>query len=164
MTTVMHVEPLDHASLAIATRIHAIHMAAYAQEAALIEAVSFPPLNGTVDAVRSSTERYFGVHVGQALAGVAGIAPDLEGGFWIASFVVAPEWQRRGAGRALLQRVLERHAGHALHVETAARNLPALALYRQAGFVDVRRRVVGVDALELVSLIRPPILARSPTP
>ena len=164
MTPVMHVESLDHASLAVATRIHAIQRAAYAQEAALIEAVSFPPLNGTVDAVRSSTDRYLGVRVGDELVGVAGIAPDPEGGFCIASFVVAPAWQRRGIGRALLQHVLEHHAGHALHLETAARNLPALALYRRAGFVEARRRVVGVEALELVRLQRLPVLAPSSTP
>jgi ribosomal protein S18 acetylase RimI-like enzyme len=56
---------------------------------------------------------------------------------WCAEFGVVPAWRRRGLGRALLDRLLAeaREAGlHDVHLEVAAANTPAQALYQQAGF------------------------------
>lgn len=61
----------------------------------------------------------------------------------ILSLGVAPELQRRGIGRALvdgLLRAAKRAECKRLFLEVAADNVAALALYRRLGFADVRRR------------------------
>ena len=155
------VEPLDHSAASMAERIHAVQMAAYSQEAVLIGAVQFPPLSRTLEEVRSSSEQFFGAFVGSELVGAAGIEYEGEASMGISSFVVAPDWQRQGVGRILLRRILELYGAHGLQVQTAARNVPALALYHQSGFLEVRRWLVGAEALELVRLRRPPAKAQN---
>jgi len=59
------------------------------------------------------------------------------------NLAVAPDWRRRGVARALLRDSLERLAGAGatrLLLELRAGNLPALALYRSAGFQEDGRR------------------------
>lgn len=56
---------------------------------------------------------------------------------------IAPDRQRQGRGRALLEFVVARArlAGMTrLLLEVRPSNLPALAFYRQAGFVEIGRR------------------------
>jgi ribosomal protein S18 acetylase RimI-like enzyme len=131
-------------------------MSAYAQEAQLLEATEFPPLERTVDEVRTSAEEFLAAFVGDEMVGAASVCPDPEGmGMNIASFVVAPKFQRRGIGKRLLATILAEHGRGELTVQTAARNLPALSLYAQAGFVELRRWPVGREPLELVKLRRP---------
>jgi ribosomal-protein-alanine N-acetyltransferase len=61
----------------------------------------------------------------------------------ILSIGVATEWQRRGVGRSMIQG-LARAARHAeakrIHLEVAADNAAATALYDGIGFVEVGRR------------------------
>ena len=45
--------------------------------------------------------------------------------------------------------------GGELTVQTGAKNLPALALYREFGFVEYRRWLVGSEPRELVKLSKP---------
>ncbi len=69
----------------------------------------------------------------------------------ILTLAVAPAARRRGAGRALLDRVAA--SPEPLFLEVAAGNAPALALYAAAGFGEVGRRRgyygPGRDALVL---------------
>jgi GNAT superfamily N-acetyltransferase len=157
----VRIELLDHSLVSVAERIHAVQIAAYSQEAVLIGAVDFPPISRTPEDVRSSSEQFFGAYIGSELVGTAGIESGGEARIGIASFVVAPEWHRRGVGRALLHHIMEFHGHHELQVQTAARNLPALALYRQGGFVEALRSFVGAEPLELVALRRPAAKAQS---
>ncbi len=56
---------------------------------------------------------------------------------WISGFAIVPEWRRRGLGRSLLQRLIERARARAvtsLTLEVLVDNAPAIALYRSAGF------------------------------
>lgn len=56
---------------------------------------------------------------------------------------VAPELQRRGLGRKLIEgfaRAAKRAEAKSLHLEVAADNAPALGLYKAAGFTEVGRR------------------------
>lgn len=149
------VEALDHTDLSIAEQIHRVQMAAYDQEAKLLEAVYFPPLSRTVSDIRSSREAFLGARAGEALIGAASVWPDDEGlGLNIASLVVLPNWQRRGAGRALMFELLKRFGGADLTVQTGAKNLPVLALYAECGFVELRRWLAGREPIELVKLLR----------
>jgi ribosomal protein S18 acetylase RimI-like enzyme len=132
-------------------------MLAYAQEAALLGAVRFPPLECTVDDVMAGTETFHAAFAGDELVGAIGISQEAEGGSTsIDSLVVSPEFQRRGAGRALVDAVVARHGHAPMFVQTGAKNAPALALYAQFGFVEVERWLAGEEPLELVRLRRLP--------
>ena len=152
----IRVQPLDHSLVSVAERIHAVQIAGYTQEAMLIGAQHFPPLARTLEDVRWSSEQFFGAYVGNELAGTASIESGGEGRIGLSTLVVAPEWHRRGVGGTLLHHIMELHGDHEIQVQTAARNFPALALYRRSGFVEVLRWFVGAEPLELVALRRPP--------
>jgi len=150
------IERADHRDVATARPLHAVQMHAYAQEAALLGAVYFPPLERTVDDLRASDEAFLAAFSGDTLVGAISLLPDDEGmGVTVASLVVSPPCQRRGIGRGLLRAVLDTHGHARLTVQTGVRNVPALALYREAGFVELRRWFVGREPLELVRLLRP---------
>ncbi len=155
MNEQMQIELLDHASLSVAARIHTVQMAAYAQEARLIGATHFPPLLRTVEDVRTSNERFFGAFLDEELAGVASVEVVHDWHTCIASLVVLPRRQRRAIGVGLLRHLIGLFGCHRLSVRTAARNVPALALYRRCGFTEMRRWRVGDEPLELVMLQRP---------
>lgn len=87
----------------IACAVHAIQMAAYAQEAALLGVSRFPPLEQTLQDLQQSPARFLGAWIAGALIGALGVerTPDTPG-VLIASLVVSPEWQRQGVGQTLL--------------------------------------------------------------
>lgn len=156
MRSEYRIEPVDHSVLAIARQLHAVQMSAYAQEAQLLGATYFPPLERTVDDVRTSREEFVAAFLEDEIVGAVSVWPDPEGlGVNIASLVVAPQYHRRGIGRQLLAAVLARLGDGVVTVQTGARNEPALALYAQAGFVELRRWMVGREPLEVVKLYRP---------
>lgn len=147
---------VDHTQQAVARRLHAVQMSAYAQEARLLGAVWFPPLERSVEDIAGGHERFTAAFVGDELAGAIGIEPDPEAlGLTIASLVVAPPFQRRGIARALMAQLLAEHGHGVLTVQTGARNAPALALYTACGFGELRRWFAGREPLELVKLLRP---------
>lgn len=146
---------VDHRDPDVAARIHAVQMAAYAQEARLIGARQFPPLEITVHDIQVSDEQYFAAFDDDSLVGVVSIEPDEDSaGKIIASLVVDPARQREGIASRLMQIVVEEFGSGRMTVQTAVKNLPALAFYAKFGFVECRRWVVGEEALELVQLQR----------
>ena len=151
----MRIERVDHRVAAVARQIHAVQMAAYAQEAKLLGAIDFPPLKVTVEDLQTSGESFFAAFVGDEIVGAVSVEPDGEGrGITIASLVVAPAYHRRGIARALLGRVIASYGDDRLAVQTGAKNRPAAALYAQLGFVETHRSFVGAEPLELVKMVR----------
>ncbi|MCW3050549.1 MAG: hypothetical protein JWO74_4833 [Solirubrobacterales bacterium] len=86
------------------------------------------------------------------LVGAVGVE-DAGEALLIARLMVHPDAMRRGVGTALVQRVLARADGRAVHAGTAAANAPALALYERLGFRWVGERSVG-PGLAYVDLVR----------
>ena len=161
--SVLRVVQVNHRSSDTAQRIHRVQMLAYAQEAQLLGAIDFPPLRRTIEDIRTCQEDFIVAMVDDELVGAISVEPDSEGmGTNIASLVVVPAFQRRGVARALLAEVLRRYGAGTLTVQTGARNEPALSLYAQSGFVEVRRWFVGPEQLELVKLHRAPSAAPGP--
>ena len=149
------IEPLDHRQRAVAEQIHAVLRLAYAQEAALLQVPHFTPLDTTVDDVQRSVEFHLGAWSGEDLLGVVSVGPDDEPDqLCIGMLVVHPSAQRQGIARALMQDALRRGAGMVYAVATGAANKPALALYRELGFVTYRRGSMGLEQLALVKLRR----------
>ncbi len=149
------VAKVDHRQQANARQIHALQMAAYAQEAALLGAVDFPPLNRTIEEVQASTERFLGAFDHEVLVGAISVGAGEEPGSWnIDSLVVSPARQREGIARHLMVATLEQHGAGLMTVQTGAKNAPALALYLRFGFVEFQRWFVGREPLELVRLRR----------
>jgi ribosomal protein S18 acetylase RimI-like enzyme len=144
---------LDHHDLSVAERIHAIQMAAYVQEAALLGTVSFPPLQRQVVDVQRAEGHFLGAFLDGQLGGTLSVElGSVKHEITISSLTVDPAFQRRGLGRALVAAVIREFAFRSLTVSTGARNLPALGLYAQFGFVEFGRRRVGEEQLEVVEL------------
>ncbi len=141
------VERLQQQDPSVAKEIHAVQMAAYAQEAELIGAKDFPPLNTTLDDILQSDEHFFGITDEGALLAVISLCE-----MNICSLVVLPSHQRKGLASCLLRFAIEQ--GAELTVMTAVKNTPALALYALFGFADYQRCFKGQEALELVFLRR----------
>lgn len=123
---------------------------AYRQEAELIGARHFPPLDRTLAELAAAPDRLHGCWLDSRLRGVIELdeSPCIVD---IAALCVAPACQRQGIGAALLRYALERADGRMLAVSTAAANHPALSLYEQAGFHRVRS-LVTAEGIALVQL------------
>ncbi|MBY0445594.1 MAG: GNAT family N-acetyltransferase [Burkholderiales bacterium] len=141
------VERLQQQHPSVAQRIYSVQIAAYAQEAELISAKHFPPLNTTVDDILQSNEHFFGITVKGVLLAVISLCE-----MNICSLVVAPGHQRKGLATCLLRFAIEQSVE--LTVMTAVKNTPALALYDAFGFAEYQRCFKGSEALELVFLRR----------
>ena len=68
--------------------------------------------------------------------------------------VVAPAWQRRGIGSALMIGLMRAHPQARLQVSTARANAPALALYQRLGFQTGSQWALS-QGLVLLDLTRP---------
>jgi GNAT superfamily N-acetyltransferase len=145
---------IDHRERETALAVHALQMAAYAQEAALLGVTRFPPLEETPEDVQGADAVFLGAWLNGALVGAVGVeAPDgEEGERLIGSLVVSPIQQRRGLGAMLVEGVLTRFGGFGVRVSTGAKNVPALALFARYGFVPFQRLTLGEE--EPVEVIR----------
>jgi GNAT superfamily N-acetyltransferase len=149
------IEHLDHRDPSVAELIHGVLLLAYAQEAALLQVVHFAPLDQTAEDVRASKACFFGAFKEGTLVGAVSFVPDDEPDqFLVTSLVVHPDHQREGTARVLMARVLALAGNFPTAVATAAQNAPALALYRDLGFVAYRFGTIGVESLPLVKLRR----------
>jgi ribosomal protein S18 acetylase RimI-like enzyme len=154
---VIRIEPLQHRDGATARRLQAVLALAHAQEAALLGVRHVAPLERTAEDLQRSDDLYLGALRGDVLLGALSVGPDDEPGqLCITSLVVHPAQQRQGIARALLAEVLRLGAGQVFAVATGAANAPALALYRQFGFVAYRQGCIGPASLPLVKLRRAP--------
>ncbi|HEX2202473.1 MAG TPA: GNAT family N-acetyltransferase [Longimicrobium sp.] len=149
----VRVAPLDHRDPQSAERIHGLQQAAYAVERDLLGVVDFYPLTVTAEEIRREDEVFLGAWEGDRLVGAVSFAPTPEG-LHVGRLVVDPARFRRGIAARLLDAV-ERSAapGERLTVSTAARNEPAVRLYRKHGFEIVERAVLP-GGLALVRLAK----------
>ncbi len=149
------VEPINHRDRTVAERIHAIQIAAYSQEAKLLGAVSFPPLQRSIADIEGTNERFFGAYLDGTLVGVVALEGDpSSAAMVISSLVVLPAFQRLGVGRSLLSTVVNEFPSQVLTVSTGLQNAPALALYAEFGFVELRRHLVGAEEMPVVEFCR----------
>ncbi|WP_405239733.1 GNAT family N-acetyltransferase [Lentisalinibacter orientalis] len=143
-------ELLDHRSEEVASQIHALFRRSYTVEARLIGAEDFPPLRRSAQQIRSSSGAFLGAREGSDLVAAVEYAvdgPHLD----IRNLAVDPRCFRQGRGTRLLQALLERTDWRTATVETAAGNLPAVALYEKIGF-SVSGRWTTAEGIEKIGL------------
>jgi ribosomal protein S18 acetylase RimI-like enzyme len=149
----IHVYRLDCARPEIAAAIVRIQKDAYAVEAAIIGQPDLPPLRETVRDIQESSEDFYGCYHQNELTGVISLACETSE-VLVCRLVVAPKSFRRGIGSALLSHAESQSRCKGLYlikVNTAARNRPALALYRKHGFQTVSAYTTP-DGVPLVAL------------
>jgi ribosomal protein S18 acetylase RimI-like enzyme len=147
------VREIDNTNLAHARAIYSIRQLAYTQEAELIGVQDFPPLAVTPEDLMSSQNQFLGAFQESVLQGVLSLEESpTPSRTMISSLVVLPSAQRRGVGRVLVREALASNGTRPLWVQTALRNEPALALYRNEGFT-MHGSVVLAPGLELVQLV-----------
>ncbi len=159
------IAPIDHTNPAIAQALHALHQAAYTQEAQLIGAdpARFAPLQRTVYDLQSANISCWAAFDGIDLVGAVASCPDesdeASGGsaMCVASITVHPDQQRRGIGRQLLRTTLAADPNTPWVVQIAALNSPALALCAEQGFAVKRRWLEG--GISLLAMRRARALA-----
>ena len=147
------IEPIDPRELSVAKAIHAVLLLAHAQEARLLQVRDFVPMAQAPEDLQQGNAFFLGALRGDDMLACLGLMPDDEPGqIAIGVLVVHPAEQRRGLARSLVNDALRRCAGQVVCVTTAALNLPALALYRELGFVPYRRGTLGDELIDVVKL------------
>ena len=141
---------LDHADGCVAREIYGIFQRAYTVEAALIGVRDFPPLQRSVDEIRSSDNVFHGLEIGTYFVAVIETVVDSDG-LEIVSMAVDPKHFRQGCGTALLEHILASEDVSSVTVETAEANSPAIGFYCKHGFSQVTTWL-SPDGVRLVKL------------
>ena len=115
------------------------------------------PESAFLSELRGRHNHYVAARAGDKLVGYAGIArlgllPPYE--YEIHTIGVDPAFQGRGIGRRLLDAMLDFAGGGAVFLEVRTDNAPAIALYRNSGFVEIGLRnryyrASGADAFTM---------------
>ncbi|MFC4161628.1 GNAT family N-acetyltransferase [Chitinimonas lacunae] len=145
---------LDLDNALIAAELLTLQRQAYRQEAELIGYHDLPPLHESLPELMDCGETVLGWKAEGELLGVLGYSVDSEG-VLICRLAVAPQAQRQGIARRLLDAVIAAAGQQPIRVATAAANLPAIYLYCHHGF-EPDREWQTPDGLALVGLVRMP--------
>lgn len=131
--------PLSVRDPEIVEQIWSLQHAAYRLEACAVGAKYMPPLPDTFETLMNSTELFYGDVTSEGeIIGAIAVSTENEGTTEITRLMVHPQHLRQGIGRTLLRYVIERYSDATLFEVTAGTlNSPAVALYKQQGFVAV---------------------------
>lgn len=142
---------VDRSDNQLVGQIHAVQLAAYAIESALIAYPQLPPLFETEDDIRSSAETFLACLLdGQVVGATSYLVTHHT--VEICRLVIHPSYFRRGMGSRLLKAVEEQNRQwQTITVSTAAKNHPAIGLYEKHGY-HVVQHVRLADGLQLVRL------------
>jgi len=128
-----------------------IQYEAYRQEATLYGDVTLPPQTETIDQLKAVFEDHI-VLKGSVSGAIVGSVRgrEVDGTCYIGRLVVAPQFQGRGLGSALLA-AIESVFPHVRRFElfTGHKSLRNLGLYARRGYVEFQRRRAD-DAVTLV--------------
>jgi ribosomal protein S18 acetylase RimI-like enzyme len=147
----MMIEKIVMLKETIAEQILSVQRASYQIEAALINYPDLPPLRETIADLMSAPETFLVYRDDKQI--VAALSYKFKAGVLdIGRLIVSPSHFRRGIARQLLEAVERVELNvQRLMVSTAAANVPAITLYKKAGFQIFERRILP-DGLALVQL------------
>jgi len=130
------IKKLDHEKLDRAIEIQNVFQLSYKVEAALLNAKEFPPLKRSLTEFIGSKNDFYGFLIDDVLAAVIEIKSTKKVTH-IQSLVVLPTFFRRGIAQNILDFTFTNFDTALFTVETGAANLPATALYKKNGFVEI---------------------------
>lgn len=139
---------LVHQDPDVAGQIRDLQRAAYQVEADLIGFHQIPPLLEKAEDIQGLDVTFLGVFDRGTLVGLIGYRR-LGTVVDIDRLAVDPRLFRRGLGRQLLAAVHDRENAERYEVSTGAANGPALALYRDAGYVPTHQQFDRVETTHL---------------
>ena len=149
MTDVRRLDLSDEDTL---RQIWELQRLAYAVEAKLIGYDGIPPLHESLAELRTCGESFLGGYDENRLIGaVSWIRPD-DATLGICRLVVQPRAHRSGIATALLNALDALQPAERTVVSTGTANIPALALYRNRGFVPTGQQQIapGITTTQLV--------------
>ncbi len=128
------IQRIQHQLPEEAARIYQIFQRSYPFEGRLLGVTDkdFPPLQRSIVDIRHSQTSFYGFFQEGLLAGVMELT--LSGVVRINSFVVDPNYFKKGIGSKMMQFVLKEFEASQYIVETGKQNLPAISLYEKFGF------------------------------
>jgi ribosomal protein S18 acetylase RimI-like enzyme len=128
------IQLIEHQLPEEAARIYQIFQRSYPFEGRLLGVLDkdFPPLQRTAGMIAKSETIFYGYFQEGLLAGVMELT--LSGVVRINSFVVDPNYFKKGIGSKMMQLVLKEFEASQYIVETGKQNVPAISLYEKFGF------------------------------
>lgn len=134
---------LDLSDADTVQQIWELQRVAYAVEAVLIGYDGIPPLQESPGELRACGESFLGVYDEADLTGaVSWIRPDKDT-LDICRLVVHPRAHRSGIATSLLNALDALEPAQRAVVSTGTANIPALALYRNRGFVPTGKQQIA---------------------
>lgn len=118
-------------------KIYLLFQASYKIEAELLKATNFPPLKRTVNDLIGSNNTFFAYYIEKEMLGAIEIDDGIS--MHIQSLVVHPKSFRKGIGKKLVSFVLDYYTSKSFTVETGAANYPAIKLYKQFNFQEIKQ-------------------------
>ncbi|MFT7899794.1 GNAT family N-acetyltransferase [Tenacibaculum ascidiaceicola] len=118
--------------------IQKVFRASYKIEAKLLNADDFPPLKREVVNYMNSDTEFYGFWKNNEIAAIIEVESSFENTD-IHSLVVHPNYFRQGLGKQLTTFVLNNFNSETYTVETGAKNIPAIKLYKQLGFEEQKQ-------------------------
>lgn len=146
----------EHRKSRIANEIHALCRIAYRSEAGLIGARDFPPLRRTIGDIARAESSFIGcrcIRPAECADQLVGVVEVSFSGrtLSIDALAVHPLSSRNRIGTKLVRYALAQGDWDTAIVQTAARNLPAIQLYKKLGF-KISRTWRTDDGYDLVKL------------
>lgn len=147
------IKRIDLSDVKARREIISLQKLSYSQEVKIIGYEDIPARFDTEEVLLQSGERFFGCYVHTKLVGLISTSCEnqvLE----ICRLVVHPKFHRQSIATKLLDYLEETEQEYiCIRVSTAAKNEPAITLYRKKGFEEIERRRTP-NGLELLTLQR----------
>lgn len=134
-------------------QIWELQRVAYAVEAELIGYDGIPPLQESIDELRVCGESFLGVDDKVGFIGAVSWIRLDDGTLDICRLVVHPRTHRSGIATSLLDALDTLEPAERTVVSTGTANIPALALYRNRGFIPTEKQQIAPD-ITITLLVR----------
>ena len=127
---------INNKNIKNAEAIREIFQLSYSIESRLLNAIDFPPLNRSISQFTNCESEFHVYKNNDKIIGVIE-TKNIQNKIHIQSLVVHPEYFRRGIGSKLVQFTINNNIQQIFTVETGVKNLPAVKLYENFGFIEI---------------------------
>lgn len=149
----MPIRKFNQTNPAELNQVYKVQIAAYAVEAQVIGAETFPPLHGTIQELHDSRDEAYVYLIDDLVVGAIFLEMTASS-VLISKLIVMPDFFRRGIARSLISFGLALYPETDFEVGTGSANFPALTLYRSFGFRIVEERILE-ENIQISRMHRP---------